>query len=91
MSVTRKNPRGITGPFIAALENLNVGVWDWSPATDEVCWTLRVGEIYGMPAGFLPGSLAEVVDYIHPEDRAAWKEDVKSCLAGEKDHDCVFR
>src|SRR6056297_1507379 len=44
-----------------------------------------------MPAGELPESLDAVVEYIHPEDREAWQADVKSCLAGEKDHDCVFR
>jgi PAS domain S-box-containing protein len=45
------------------------GVWDWDPVTDELTWSDRQYEIYGVsPQDFRP-SLEAFQEAVHPEDR----------------------
>ena len=74
-----------------ALELAGVGTWEWRPGTGRVRWSEQVERLWGYPAGSFPETLSAVVQRIHPEDRAAWREDVRACVEDGIEHDASFR
>lgn len=69
-----------TDRFDLALEVAEVGVWEWTPATGAVYWSREVERLWGYAPGSFRGTFAEVVSRIHPEDRDAWQDAVRSCV-----------
>lgn len=68
-----------------ALAAAEMGTWDWDPHTDVVTGCARMRAFFGLPAG--PHHWAEVLDRIHPDDRAATAARVVTAL--ETAHDYV--
>jgi len=96
MDMNKAGPNGsfsscVSDTLERSLKLLDVGVWEWSPASGAIAWTPAVERIYGMPPGSFTGDFEQVLTFIHPDDRDAWRRDVDRCLAGEADHDVIFR
>ena len=52
-----------------ATEGANVGIWKQIPATDELTWTARCCEIFGLPTDGSVKATAELAwSLVHPED-----------------------
>lgn len=74
----------------------SVGAWEWLPLTDEIHWSEAMQRIWGFdPAshdlGVLPDHFAALSAQIHPEDRAAWTENVRACLEEGHEHAIELR
>ena len=51
-----------------AVDGAKIGVWSWEVASDDVCWTLRVGEIYGLESTDYPGNIKAFSNLLTPPD-----------------------
>ena len=40
-----------------AVDGARIGVWSWQVDQDEVRWSLRVGEIFGLEQADYPGNI----------------------------------
>ena len=66
-----------------AVEATDLGTWDFRPKTDELRWSVRCNELFGLPDG-------TQVDYdrflsrLHPEDRERTHAASKAALALRK-------
>jgi PAS domain S-box-containing protein len=47
----------------------HIGSWEWHIPSDEVAWSDELYRIHGLPAGGFPSSYAELLSYVHPDDR----------------------
>ena len=65
--------------------------WEWTLASDEVRWDPGLLELFGFTPAEFAGNFEAVRARIHPEDRAAWEEDVRACIAGEREHRLLLR
>ncbi|MEL7046402.1 MAG: PAS domain-containing protein, partial [Pseudomonadota bacterium] len=73
------------------LDEVEVGVWEWASGSNEVRWTTGLEAIFGFAPGTFPGTAEAFLEHVHPEDRDAWQADVERCMAGDGDHNLVFR
>jgi len=68
-----------------ALENSNVGVWDWNSHSDEVFYSSESKKILGYEAHELSTSTMEWNKRVHPDDRTTYFRNLKSHVKGECD------
>jgi diguanylate cyclase (GGDEF)-like protein/PAS domain S-box-containing protein len=73
-----------------------VGAWEWLPMTDEVHWSKEMLRICGFDTanhdpGLHPARFASLSAHIHPDDRAAWTENVRACLEDGREHAMELR
>lgn len=47
----------------------SLGIWEYRPASDQRIWDKRARELFGLGSG--PVSARDIVDAVHPDDRAA--------------------
>jgi PAS domain S-box-containing protein len=52
-----------------AQEAGRTGAWEWDVPTGKVAWSRGLEAIHGLAPGAFPGTLAAVLDNVHPEDR----------------------
>lgn len=63
-----------------AVESTGIGLWSWSPVTNEVHWYPRTYEVYGRSA---PVDLMNYVDVlVHPDDREMVRANTGPSIAG---------
>lgn len=63
-----------------AVEATGIGLWSWSPATNEIHWYPRTYEVYGRSA---PVDLMSYIDVLaHPDDREMLRANTASSIAG---------
>jgi len=65
-----------------ALEAAQMGTWDWNIPTNELKWSSRQEQLFGLTAGTFGGSYEAFLACIHPEDRALVDQKVMDA----KDH-----
>ena len=68
--------------YALAVEGSHDGIWDWGIERDEVYFSPRLKEILGLPQGDGPLSSRQVLDMIHPADRAGYSASVAKHLKG---------
>lgn len=68
-----------------ALENSNVGVWDWNSFNDKVFYSSESKKILGYGDHELTNSKMEWNKRVHPDDRENYFRDLKSHINGERD------
>ena len=61
----------------------NIGTWEWNLLNDEIYWTERIAPMFGYPSGTLNTSYANFLAAVHPKDRQAVTDAVKSSLEGD--------
>lgn len=75
-----------------ALEGSCDGIWDWNIFTDELTYSLSLGEIMGFSNLEMPAHFDEWRKRIHPEDKRLLKADFVDHIAGKRDRlDCEYR
>lgn len=63
-----------------AIEATGIGLWSWTPATNEVHWSPRTHEVYGRTT---PVDLEDYIDVMaHPDDREMLRANTAASLAG---------
>ena len=75
-----------------ALRSAGLGVWELNPVTNEVIWDDRCRELFGM-ASNNELTYQEVINHIHPEDRAKIRENVRLAFDPKSEglYDQTFR
>jgi len=51
-----------------AVNGARTGIWSWEAASDEIRWSLRVGEIYGLEPNDYPGNFEAFSTLLAPSD-----------------------
>jgi PAS domain S-box-containing protein len=74
-----------------ALENGQIGIWEWNIETDTLEWDSRIGKMFGMNHDGLPVKFNEFENYIHEEDVPHFRRVVRSAIEDNIPLDTVFR
>jgi len=74
-----------------ALENANVGLWDWNLKTDEVIFDERMLKMFGLKAGMFGNTYAEFENLIHEEDVPHFQNAIKKSLDHHLHLETLFR
>ncbi|HKD35268.1 MAG TPA: PAS domain-containing protein, partial [Pirellulales bacterium] len=54
-----------------ALAAAKMGIWEWEIPTDRLIWSAEVSSIYGLAPGESIWTVADFLERVHPDDRAA--------------------
>jgi PAS domain S-box-containing protein len=73
-----------------ALENGNIGTWEWNLKTKEVTWDERTSKMFGINKGF-SGSIQIFENLIHEDDLAFLKSSYYKALQSNLPLDAIFR
>ena len=69
----------------------HVGGWQWDMVSPNITWTDETYRTYGVsPDTFVP-TVESLLGLIHPDDRAAMREWIRACAAGEGPGQLEFR
>jgi len=63
-----------------ALEAAGMGLWSWDAISDTVIWDDQSCRVFGCEPGTGPGTYAEYLTLVHPEDRTAVRDSVAEAL-----------
>lgn len=55
--------------FRLALEAAQMGTWDWNALTNEIKWSTRHEQLFGLAPGTFAGNYEAFISCVHPEDR----------------------
>jgi PAS domain S-box-containing protein len=62
-----------------ALDTARMGIYDWILATNRITWSRWHETIFGYAPGEFDGTYAAFIQRVHPDDRAALREQVARC------------
>jgi PAS domain S-box-containing protein len=74
-----------------ALEGSQTGTWDWNLITDRVTWDDYMYPLFGRTKAEFDGTMASVMDVIHPDDRSTLKRAIRQAAEEKRDLDIAFR
>ncbi len=75
----------------AALTASETGTFRWNITTDEIDWDDNLDRLFGLPGSTRIQTLANLIDMIHPDDRAAVRRKFKKSADIGTDFDTEFR
>ncbi|MDX2230311.1 MAG: PAS domain-containing protein [Leptolyngbyaceae cyanobacterium bins.349] len=52
-----------------ALEAAGMGIWKWNIPANDVVWSAKLEEMFGLSPGSFDGSFARLIARLHPDDR----------------------
>jgi PAS domain S-box-containing protein len=61
----------------------NIGTWDWVIETNEVTWSKKVENLFGIKDGAFDGTYEMYMSLIHPDDRDHTQFAVNAALGGK--------
>jgi len=73
-----------------AIESAKIGTWDWNFVRDEIQWSGRTHEIFGVAAG-TPINQEGLFSLVHPDDRARVRAAVEAAVDTSEDFAVEFR
>lgn len=68
-----------------AVQNSNIGVWDWNAKTNKVFYSEESKNIIGYKKNEIKNNAEEWHKRVHPEDRDAYHNDIQNHLSGNID------
>ena len=74
-----------------ALQAGCMGTWEWHIATGKVQWSTNLEIIHGFAPGTFAGTLAAVIDQVHPEDRDKVEQAITLALREKTSLDIEYR
>ena len=74
-----------------AMENGNIGVWEWDITTDRVTWDKRMEKIFDFLTGSFGQTYKAFEDCIHEEDLLHFRKAINQTLEMELPFETVFR
>lgn len=69
-----------------ALENSNVGLWDWNAATNQVFYSKTTKELIGYKESEIDDTQINWDKRVHPDDRDAYFKDYDAHIRGDIEH-----
>lgn len=74
-----------------ALENANIGLWEWNTATNRLKWDERTDKMFGLPEGSFNGDFEDFVKLIDEEDAGHIRKAARDTLQFNKPFETIFR
>ncbi len=74
-----------------ALENGNIGVWEWDLRTDELIWDERMEKMFGLEPGSFAKTYMAFENLVHEEDISHVRKTIKDTLEKNKPYETLFR
>jgi PAS domain S-box-containing protein len=68
-----------------ALSATGLGVWERNLETDRVTWSDAMHRVFGRPKEQFSGNPDQVLSFVHPEDRAAFRRAYTTAVRGSSD------
>ena len=65
--------------------------WAWNVSTGEVYWSAELFRIYGLDSDEVRPGYPDVLEYIHPEDRARAQQTFEEAVREEKEFELAYR
>lgn len=75
--------------ILRALDNAEIGVWEWDVSRDVLAWTDAVLKIYRIDRASFGGNMQAFVEFVHPDDRAVVGQTIQRSLK-DKDNPKFF-
>lgn len=75
----------------SAVEAADLGFWEYDILAGVVTWNEQLRNHYGFPEGQLEGTIDEVFERIHPEDRHKVQEGLEDAYSDRKKYSLKFR
>jgi PAS domain S-box-containing protein len=63
-----------------------IGSWDFDLRTEKITWSEELFAIFGLDSAQSEPTYAELIQCIHPEDRAQWQQQVEQAMATGKSY-----
>lgn len=70
--------------FRLAQEAGEIGTWEWDVLTDEVTWSKKTYEIFGLTKTFKKVTNEMFFNYVHPEDKQRLIDDLDNAVKSKK-------
>lgn len=77
--------------FKLALQAARMGYWSWDMKTNVVRWSDNLEPMHGLQPGTFGGTFEEFFEFVHPEDREALQENIRSAIEKHSDYQIEFR
>lgn len=74
-----------------ALENGNIGIWEWNLRTDEIVWDERMERMYGLQPGSFGGNLKSFQALVNEEDISHVNKAIEIALENNMTFETIFR
>lgn len=74
-----------------ALDNGNIGIWEWDITTGEVRWDERMERMFGLEPGTFGGTIEAFESLVHEEDLQHVEESLKKALENGTSYDSIYR
>jgi PAS domain S-box-containing protein len=74
-----------------ALENANIGVWEWDLKTDKMIWDSRIEKIFGIEPGTVKPTYAAFESFINEEDLPHFRDAVNKTINLDFPFETIFR
>jgi PAS domain S-box-containing protein len=69
----------------------HTGSWAWNVSTGEVYWSEEMFRIYGWDSQEMGPAYPEVLNYIHPEDRARVQKAFEDAVREQREYELAYR
>src|SRR5438128_1017720 len=79
-SRSRSGSDDVDDPFELGVAAAEMGTWDWDVLSGRIRWTPQMYLMFGQEAGRFSTTFANVMDLIHPEDRARVEASIERAL-----------
>jgi PAS domain S-box-containing protein len=77
---------------LAAVQKLaHVGIWEFDATTGEVTWSEEKFRIFGLNPTLPEPMLAQLMEMIHPDDRASFEQALSRVQTGETSYEIEYR
>jgi len=77
--------------YEAAIRATGQILYEWDPATNTVTYSGNYEELLGYPPQEMSGGLTHWIEFIHPDDREAFKREIERVLATEARFQLEYR
>jgi PAS domain S-box-containing protein len=74
-----------------ALENGNIGVWEWNLKTNEVIWDERMEKMHGLKSGTFGKTYEAYIDLLYEEDVAHFQKAINKSLENNLPLETIYR
>src|SRR5436190_6569402 len=65
--------------------------WAWNVSTGEVYWSPELFRIHGLDSDEVRPGYPDVLEYVHPEDRARAQQTFEDAVREEKEYELAYR
>lgn len=74
-----------------ALENGQIGIWEWNLNTGSVTWDERMEKMFGLDHGKFPGTYEAFENLVHEEDLTHVRKAIADSVANKTTFETVYR